>query len=432
MSIIKIIQAQFFQKGIARALKHRNFRIFVLTNWFNTFGNWFQRVGIGWLAWQLTHSEFWLGAVAFAEAVPLLVFIIFAGAIIDRVNSIFLLRSLQILVIIQGILIATLTTFDLINIISLTILAMCNGMIQTFHLPIRLTIVPRLVPLNDLTPSVGLNSALFNIARFVSPAIAGFIIAKYSVEVIFWLSIIGFVIFAIGLAIINPINDARHQTRTTGLYSDVINGLSYLTKHASIGPLLLYVFIGASFSRSFMDLAPSFADVVFKQGVEGLGLILSAIGIGGVAGATGLANYGRTKGLVKVCLSSLAITAVLLIVFTSSQNFVLALICCLGLGITLAISTNAPQILIQNTVDEDMRGRVMSIYSLTYRAGPAIGALIIGAISSYVNLQLAVASGAIICLICVLIMFPKRTKLAAEMESTRTTPMQPTTNNKVM
>jgi predicted MFS family arabinose efflux permease len=419
VSIASKLRATFFEKGIARALKHREYRIFALTNWFGTIGNWFQRVGMGWLAWQLTHSEFWLGAVAFAESVPLFFFIAFAGAIVDRVNRMRLLRALQMLVIVLGIVSFTLIALDLMNITLLLLIALAHGMIQTFHLPIRLTIVPNLVPPNDLTPAVALNSALFNTARFIGPAIAGFIIAKFSITLVFGSAIIGFVIFAIGLMMINPRNEQRQGAKSSGLLADVAEGLRYVAKHPSIGPMLLFVFIGASFTRSFMDLAPGFADEVFNQGAEGFGLILSAIGVGGIAGAVGLANYGKTDGLVKISLGSITLTALFLLAFTATDVFWFALICCVCLGVTLGVSTNGPQILIQNTVDGQMRGRVMSLFGLTYRAGPAVGALIIGGASNYIGLQIAVAVGACISLIAVLVMLPKRKMLVSEMEGDR-------------
>ena len=416
MNYASKIRAQLFEKGIARALKHRDFLIFALTNWLATIGNWFQRVGIGWLAWELTHSGFWLGAVALVEALPLLVFIVFAGAIIDRVDRLRLIRRLQILVIVFGILLVSLTALDLMNIYLLSLIAFSLGMVQTFHLPIRLTLVPNLVPRGDLTPAVAFNSALYNSARFFGPALAGFIIANFSVTVNFAFAIVGFIAFTIGLIVINPRNDEHQSKKSIGLIADVMEGVRYIARHSGLGPVLLFAFIGASLSRPFMDLAPGFADDVFHRGAEGFGLLLSAIGIGGIGGATALANYGKTQGQMNISLGALAGTALFLLAFTSTQNFWFALICCVFLGVTLGVSTNAPQILLQNAVDGAMRGRVMSLYGLTYRAGPALGALIMGGASTYFGLQIPVAAGAILCLVTVLIMLPKRKRLAAEME----------------
>ena len=122
---------------------------------------------------------------------------------------------------------------------------------------------------------------------------------------------------------------------------------------------------------------------------------------------------------MKVSLGSLGIFSLFLLVFSATQIFWVALVCCLFMGITLGVSTNSPQILLQNTVDDAMRGRVMSLFSLTYRAGPAAAALIMGAASGYVGLQIPVAGSAIICLIAVLIMLPQRKRLAADMEGER-------------
>ena len=410
------MRVQFFEKGIARALTHRDYRIYALTNWIATIGNWFQRVSIGWLAWELTHSGFWLGAVAFAEAIPLLLFITFAGAIIDRVDRMGLIRNLQILMIVLAGVLVTLTALDVINIYLLCLISFCIGMIQTFHLPARLTVVPSLVPRKDLTPAVALNSALFNTARFIGPAIAGFVIAEFGVMIAFVCSIIGYCVFAIGLRMINTVIKPRERKISTSLFADVIEGVRYVAKHTSIRPLVLYVLVGASFSRAFMDLAPGIADDVFNRGAEGFGLLLSALGVGGIFGAISLANYGKTDGLVNVSLGSLGIFSIFLLAFSATQIFWVALICCVFMGFTLGVATNAPQILLQNTVDENMRGRVMSLFGLTYRAGPAVAALVMGSTSTYVGLQIPIAASAVICLIAVFVMMPQRKKLTAEME----------------
>ena len=404
------------QSGIFRSLRHTDFRIYSLTNFAGMIGLWQQRIAIGWLVWELTQSGFWLGVVALSESLPLILLAAIAGAVTDRVDRLRLLRTLQITQVIIASLLTLLTAYNLIHIYSLTVIAFGLGIVQAFNLPVRLTIAPNLVPRSDLTPAIGLNSALFNMSRFVGPMIAGVIIAKFGVEVTLGTGVFGMLIFTIGLNGIRLIDDEHDKVKKSNLINEMLEGVRYVAGHSSIGPLLLLIMIGAVFSRSFMDLFPGFADQVFGQGPEGLGMLFSAVGGGGIFGALWLANYGRTAGLTKVSLCTLFMTSILLIIFSATSIFWLGLVTAAFAGASLAITANSSQILIQNKVKGSMRGRVMSIYGLTYRAGPAIGALLMGIFSTWVGLQAPVATGAIICLISLLFILPHHKRIAQAME----------------
>ena len=146
--------------------------------------------------------------------------------------------------------------------------------------------------------------------------------------------------------------------------------------------------------------------------------MFSAVGGGGIFGAFWLIHYGKTSGLTKVSLGTLFMTSILLIIFSATKLFWVGVVSAALAGTFLAITANSSQILIQNTVDGSMRGRVMSLYSLTYRAGPAMGALLMGGISTWTGLQVPVGGGAIICLIALAIIAPHRKRLASELEGT--------------
>ena len=304
----------------------------------------------------------------------------------------------------------------MINIYILTLLSFGFGLVQAFNLPVRLTIAPNLVPRNDLTPAIGLNSALFNMSRFVGPMIAGLVIAKFGVEVTLWTGVLGMLIFTIGLSRIRLLHNEQLKAGKSTLIDEMFDGVRYVVGHSSIGPLLLLIMIGAVFSRSFMDLFPGFADQIFHRGPEGLGVLFSAVGAGGIFGALWLANYGKTAGLTKVSLGTLFMTSVFLLIFSATSIFWLGVVTAALTGASLAITANSSQILIQNKVKGSMRGRVMSIYGLTYRAGPAIGALLMGMASTWAGLQVPVAAGATICLISLIFVLPHYKRLAVELE----------------
>ena len=266
------------------------------------------------------------------------------------------------------------TAHDLVNICLLTLLSF--GLVQAFNLPVRLTIAPNLVPPTDLTPAISLNSALFNMARFVGPMIAGVVIANFGVEVTLRTGVLGMLIFIISLNRIKPVHNEQSKVEKPNPLSKMFEGVRYVTGLSSIGPLLLLIMISAVFSRSFMDLFSSFVDQIFGQGPEGLGMLFPAVGGGSTFGALWIANYRKTAGLTKVLLGTLFMASFFFLIFSATSIFWLGWVTAAFAGASLTITANSSQILLQNKIKGSMRGRVMSMYGLTYQAGPAIGALL--------------------------------------------------------
>ena len=162
----------------------------------------------------------------------------------------------------------------MINIYLLTLLSFCYGLVQSFHLPARMTMAPNLVP-KDLTPAIGLNSALFNISRFFGPMIAGVVIAQFGAGAAFVTAVFGMLAFSIGLQFVELNRHEQTGGKRKGLGSDILEGVTYVLCHTSIGPLLLLIMVSAIFSRSFLNFFRVSADEVFDQGAEGLGILFS-------------------------------------------------------------------------------------------------------------------------------------------------------------
>jgi len=407
---------RFFETGIGRGLRHRDYRIFCLTNFGSMMGIWFQRLTVGYLAYELTGLAFWVGVIAFAESAPLFILVALAGAVVDRVDRLKLLKILQMLMVVVAALLAILTFTDLINIWLLIVLATCQGIIQAFHLPVRMTIAPNLVPREDLTSAVGLNSALYNVTRFAGPALAGIVLARLGISISFTIAVFLMAILSFGLTLIKLNVTEPRSHRRSGLVAEVMEGLRYAASHTSIGPMLLLIMVTATFSRAFMELMPGIAQEFFSQDAEGLGMLVSAIGVGGITGAFWLTNHGRAQGLTKISLITLAITCLSLFVFAGTGIFWIGLVSAAVAGATMAITANGSQILVQNAVDESIRGRVMSLYALTYRACPAVGALLMGALSIWTGLQLPIILGACISLAAIVAVLPRLKSLIAGLE----------------
>ena len=386
---------------IRSALAHRDFRLFSGGNVASHVGTWVQRMSVGWLAWDLTQSGTWLGIVAFADLFPTVLLAPITGVVAERVERLRALRAVQALNLVQAVLLAGFTLSGAITIEILLILVAVGGTVLAFGQPVRLAIVPSLVARQDLSAAIGINSLIFNGARFVGPMIAGFLILRYGVGWAFAFNAATFVVF---LAMLSRIRLEHREQRALArgvrnVPGEIADGYAYAARHKGIGPMLIVLTIVAICARPFMELLAGFADAVFGRGAEGLAWLTSAAGLGAMLGGLWLAQRGAVAGLTATTVSCIALLAAMLIGFSATDVFWLALPCLAVAGFAMIVVGAGEQTLLQNAVDPGLRGRVMGLYGMINRGGPAVGALVMGTLSSYVGLQWPVAGGAAICLL---------------------------------
>ena len=386
---------------IRSALAHRDFRLFSGGNVASHVGTWVQRMSVGWLAWDLTQSGTWLGIVAFADLFPTVLLAPITGVVAERVERLRALRAVQALNLVQAVLLAGFTLSGAITIEILLILVAVGGTVLAFGQPVRLAIVPSLVARQDLSAAIGINSLIFNGARFVGPMIAGFLILRYGVGWAFAFNAATFVVF---LAMLSRIRLEHREQRALArgvrnVPGEIADGYAYAARHKGIGPMLIVLTVVAICARPFMELLPGFADAVFGRGAEGLAWLTSAAGLGAMLGGLWLAQRGAVAGLTATTVSCIALLAAMLIGFSATDIFWLALPCLAVAGFAMIVVGAGEQTLLQNAVDPGLRGRVMGLYGMINRGGPAVGALVMGTLSSYVGLQWPVAGGAAICLL---------------------------------
>lgn len=417
MQLLARLYDRFARQGMGRALRHRHFRVFTVSDFGASLGMWVYRVGAGWLVWELSHSGLWLGIFSMAGALPLMVLLPFTGAIADRVDRVTMLKATQVAGAALAATLTTLTFTGLINVPLLVLFGFLFGVVHPFVLPARMTMPPNLVPKEDLNAAIGVNGALYGSARFLGPAAGGFIISLWGVGYTFSFNLLTMGIFFAALTTLELRASEVETGKRAGLGADVLEGIRYAFGHASLGPLLTLVIASSILARPFMELFPGFNDQIFHQGPEGLGTLLSTIGLGGIAGSFWVANFTRTKGLLDVILTALLVTALLLLVYSVTDIFWLAVLCVLGIGFTMGVWQSASQVAIHGAVEGRLRARVMSIYALTYRAGPSLGALFMGTASTYFGLQTPVAAGAVLCLVALALFAPRRARVAAELEA---------------
>jgi MFS family permease len=403
--------------GIVRTLSERNYGIYTAGNGVSLIGTWVQRIAVGWLTWELTRSSTWLGAMAFAELFPSILIGPIAGAVADRVSRLRILAVGHVLLMIQAVALAFLNALELMTVWRLFALVLFGGVVTAFNQPARLAIIPSLVPRLQLSTAVAFNSVVFNLARFIGPAIAGVLIVGGGLTLTFAVNAVSFLAFLVALGQIRlggGGEEGRRQRRS--LLADVGEGLSYVRGHPGIGPMLLLMIVTSIGLRPIPELLPGFADAVFGRGAGGLAALSASIGVGAMAGGLWLAQRGGQEGLARVAFSTSLALALANLGFVATTRFELALVAAAAGGLTMVTSGVAAQTLVQMAVDGAMRGRVMSLYGIVFRGGPAIGAVVLGVLADHVGLRLAVALATVITIGLWYLIWRRRAEIEAALE----------------
>jgi predicted MFS family arabinose efflux permease len=405
-------------QGVVRVMRHGAYARFIASSWVYTIGFWMQRIGVGWLTWELTNSGAWLGAVAMSYALPAILLTPFAGAIADRMDRVRLLTISQGLQFLTGILLAGFTLADLAGVWLIMAIALVLGILESMATPARMTIAPNLVPREDLSGAIGLNAVSFNSATFIGPAIAGAAIASIGIGWTFAISAAAFVPHFLVLLRTRLHTDEHGGRGTQSLLADIIEAVRYLAQHRGIAPVLAAAMVGSLLVRHLPELMPGFAGDVFALGPEGLGGLMSAFGAGGMLGSLWMANRNRVQGTTTIFFVGLLGNAAFVFAFASTDIFLVGLASLALFGFSMSTSGNGSQILIQTAVDGSLRARAMSLYSLTFRGGPAIGALVFGGLSTSFGLQAPVMAGAVVCFtLACWIMVRRRAEVKSLMEN---------------
>lgn len=378
-----------------------NYRLYVIGNLSSTTGLWVQRVSIGWLTWELTHSAAWLGGIVIAESLPTLALGLFAGTLVDRMDYLKLLRVAQALSLSYSIMMAVATFGGVMNIWLLLGLTMFRGSVLAFSRPSRMTVVFAVVGRDLLASGLALNSMIFNLSRFIGPAIGGAVIAAGGVAWAFTVSSSLLFVMTLVLSLMRlPAMASRERDTRGSVLTETVEGIRYVLRHPAIRTLLLLLIGTSLFAKPVIDLFPGFAADVFDRGAHGLGLLLSIHGLGATLGGIWLASRsGGIKGLTNVTIMTILFISVTLLIFTASHLFWLGCLMAALSGAAFIIMNVGNQTLIQAGVDPDLRGRVVSVYGMIAQDMPAVGAMMMGGLAEHLGLQLPIAIGAGLCLV---------------------------------
>ena len=396
--------------------QHRNFALFMSGIGPYYITNWMQRVGVGWLAWELSHSPAWLGVIAAADLAPMLFLAPIGGAYVDRSDPVRIIKLCMNLMTLQAIILSTLTITGLITIELLFVLALFTGLILPFYSACRQTIVATSVPRTVFPSAIAMDSSFFHGSRFLGPAIAAFTIPWFGVASTFIANMCGTIIFFLFQSMMDLKPPDRSGKRRASLMSDVGAGFVYVYRHAGIWPIFILMTITSVAVRPLQDMLPGFADAVFNSGATGLAWLASAMGVGAMITSVLLAMRGTITGLTRICLAGCLVLALATYGFSVSNTLWQGVIFAVFVGIALNGMATATHTLIQNAVDDDMRGRVVGLYSLIYRGTPAVGALALGIIAEMIGLKLSFSISAAVCLLAFLLVIARAKSMTAALE----------------
>jgi MFS family permease len=408
-----------------RALRHRNFKLFFAGQLVSLVGTWMQMVAQAWLVLKITNSPLMLGVVSFASYMPIVLVALFAGVVVDHVDRRRLIIGAQILLMLSAFVLAALTFTGVVRVEYVIILAALNGLVSSFEMPGRQAFVVEMVGREDLPNAIAMNSMIFNGARMIGPAVAGLSIAIIGVAGCFLLNGISFlaVIWSL-LAMDVP----RRERRNFGavMMRQVRLGLSYVWRHRPTFWLMILVAINMGFGMQYGVLIPVFARDILHVGAHGYGFLMAAQGLGAVASAI-VMNIRSTapKALRQNLVFGIFCMAIATAGFGMSRWMTLSMLAQMFVGVGLMNHMVTTNTLLQMFVSDELRGRVMSIYTLSFIGSAPLGSLAVGYIGEHWSPQAAVMFCAMFSLLCGFLLLTKLGLIAqaqAEIEAAGASP----------
>ena len=389
--------------AVTGAFRNRNFAIYTTGNIFSHTGLWVQRLAVGWLSWTLTESAFWVAAVAFADLFPVVVLGPFGGVLADRIDRLKVVVFCQSLSVVQSLLLFSFVYFDMITIELLFALALFQGAVGGFNQPARQSLIPSLVKKEDLTSAVAINSIIFNVARFIGPAIAGVVIAAYGLAPAFAINAVSYLCVIFALLIMNLPPREPSTGRQLTILGDMLLGFRYTTRHATIGPLILLSLAMSLLVRPMNELLPAATELLFAAGAGGLAMLTAARGVGATIAGLVLAKRHNIDGLAARVVFSALLSVISVFVFIATEFLWVGVFALVVFGYAMTSSGVGTMTMIQVKVDNRVRGRVLSFNGLINRGVPALGGVVMGWVADRAGLYWPLAAGAGLCFVVFLI-----------------------------
>lgn len=393
-------------RAVGRALRHRNFQLFFGGQLISLVGTWMQTVAQSWLVYRLTGSGLKLGAVGFASQIPVFLFAPLGGITADRYDRRRVVMGTQMASMLLAFVLAGLTLSGRVQVWHVFVLAALLGVVNAFDIPARQSFLVDMVGKEDLMNAIALNSSMFNGARVIGPAIAGVLVAKLGEGWCFFANGASYIAVIIGLLLMK-VNAAGRVSPQTSPWEHIIEGFRFVSRTAPIRALLELLGVVSMTGMPYVVLMPIFAVRILHSGGQELasllgshdlgavrlGILMGSTGVGALLGALTLAMRSGVKGLgrwVTVCCAGFGLSLVL---FALSRFFWVSVVLLMPVGYFMMLQMACSNTLIQVMVPDELRGRVMAVYSMMFMGLAPVGALLGGALADRLGAPVTVAMG---------------------------------------
>jgi MFS family permease len=383
-------------RTVLRALRHRNYRLYFGGQFISLVGTWMQMVATGWLVYQLTGSARWLGISSFVSRVPQALLTPLAGVLIDRWDRHRVILLAQVLSMVQALTLAVLALSGHVQVWQVIALGFGLGLVNAFDVPARQAFMIEIVEgRDDLGNAIALNSSMFNSARLIGPAVAGVLAETLGVGVCFLLNALSYlaVIWALLAMRLNPRERPANQPR---VLAGLAEGLRYAWEFRPIRMLLLLMSVVSLMGTPYMVLLPKYAHDQLAAGSRGYGYLMGASGLGALCGAVYLAGRRTVLGLERAIPVATAVFSLGLVGLSCSHSYALSWLLMLLTGGGMMVQMASGNTLVQTVVDDDKRGRVVSLYSFAVMGTAPFGALLGGWLAERVGVPHTVLVGGVV------------------------------------
>jgi MFS family permease len=373
-----------------RALQHRNFQLFFAGQLVSLIGTWMQSTAQLWLVYKLTNSAALLGIFGFANQIPILLLASIGGYVGDRYNRHRGVIATQTAAMILAFVLAALTLTGVIRNMGLRgawviiFIAFLVGIVNAFDVPIRQAFLVQMVGKEDLPNAIALNSSIFNGARVVGPAIAGFAIAWIGEGWCFFLNGVSFLAVILALLAMR-LQPVAIKPSTDSPLQSLMQGFRFAMSDLPIRSALLLLSWLSLLGLQYSVFLPIFAKDILHSGARGLGLLMSSAGVGAVLGALHFAARTEFKGLARwIAVTSMS-CAIGLVLFSESRVFWMSMVVLFVVGFSATVQMAATNTIIQSRVPDELRGRIMAVYATMFMGVQPIGSLLAGGIAKRIG-----------------------------------------------